>query len=148
MRLFCLIDSKILNVPKATIFEVYSGISKENPTILTSFLKQAHAESLIELDMTFEKKWYGLKSRHVSPHDSDFQDQLENHLLSMSITVKDRKGLCEFLSKQKDLSIILVCEMGNQSGNAGEILQKSGFKNSFILSGGISEWRHNSLPLV
>ncbi|MDA9195598.1 rhodanese-like domain-containing protein [Gammaproteobacteria bacterium] len=53
----------------------------------------------------------------------------------------------ELLNK-KDLSIILVCEMGNQSGNAGEILQKSGFKNSFILSGGISEWRHNSLPLV
>ena len=52
------------------------------------------------------------------------------------------------LPNKKDLSIILVCEMGNQSGNAGEILQKSGFKNSFILSGGISEWRHNNLPLV
>ena len=38
--------------------------------------------------------------------------------------------------------------MGSQAGNAGEMLQKSGFKNSLILSGGISEWRHNSLPLI
>ena len=52
------------------------------------------------------------------------------------------------MPNKNEINIIIVCEMGNQSGNAGEILQKSGFKNSFILSGGISEWRHNSLPLV
>ena len=52
------------------------------------------------------------------------------------------------LPNKNDLSIILVCEMGSQAGNAGEMLQKSGFKNSLILSGGISEWRHNSLPLI
>ncbi|MAR95929.1 MAG: sulfurtransferase [Gammaproteobacteria bacterium] len=49
---------------------------------------------------------------------------------------------------QKDKSIILICEMGSTSPNAGEILKKEGFLNILILKGGINEWKIQNLPLV
>tara|TARA_B100000902_G_scaffold24004_1_gene28877 strand:+ start:193 stop:597 length:405 start_codon:yes stop_codon:yes gene_type:complete len=47
-----------------------------------------------------------------------------------------------------DKVIILVCEMGSVSPNAGEILAKEGFENIFILKGGINQWKIDNLPLV
>ena len=48
----------------------------------------------------------------------------------------------------QDKSVILVCEMGNVSPNAGELLKKEGFEELLILKGGINEWRIQNLPLV
>ena len=48
----------------------------------------------------------------------------------------------------QDKSVILVCEMGNVSPNAGELLKKEGLKELLILKGGINEWRIQNLPLV
>ena len=48
----------------------------------------------------------------------------------------------------QDKSVILVCEMGNVSPNAGELLKKEGIKELLILKGGINEWRIQNLPLV
>lgn len=45
-------------------------------------------------------------------------------------------------------SIVLVCELGSQSGNAGELLNKEGFDDILILKGGVGEWRMGNLPLV
>ena len=45
-------------------------------------------------------------------------------------------------------SVVLVCEMGSSSTNAGEALKKEGLKDIFILRGGINEWKMNNLPLV
>ena len=45
-------------------------------------------------------------------------------------------------------AVILVCEMGSVSPNAGEILMKEGYKDLLILKGGINEWRIQNLPLV
>ena len=45
-------------------------------------------------------------------------------------------------------SVVLVCEMGSSSTNAGEALKKEGLKDIFILKGGINEWKMNNLPLV
>tara|TARA_B100001029_G_scaffold113850_1_gene94132 strand:+ start:108 stop:512 length:405 start_codon:yes stop_codon:yes gene_type:complete len=50
--------------------------------------------------------------------------------------------------KEKDKSIILICEMGSVSPNAGEMLLKEGFTNILILKGGINEWKMQNLPLV
>lgn len=47
-----------------------------------------------------------------------------------------------------DKSIILVCETGGASPNAGEVLAKEGVNNIFILKGGINEWKISNLPLV
>ena len=50
--------------------------------------------------------------------------------------------------QNSDKSIVLACEMGSQSGNAGEILNKEGLDDILILKGGIGEWRQSNLPLV
>ncbi len=47
-----------------------------------------------------------------------------------------------------DKSIILVCDMGNISPNAGEALKKEGFEDIYLLKGGINQWRMDNLPLV
>ena len=47
-----------------------------------------------------------------------------------------------------DKFIVLVCESGNISKNAGETLKKEGFENVCTLKGGINEWRMCNLPLV
>ena len=45
-------------------------------------------------------------------------------------------------------SIILVCETGGSSPNAGETLKKEGYKDIYILRGGINQWKMDNLPLV
>ena len=45
-------------------------------------------------------------------------------------------------------SIVLVCDMGNVSPNAGEFLKKEGFKDLLILRGGVNEWKLQNLPLI
>ena len=45
-------------------------------------------------------------------------------------------------------SVILVCDMGNISPNAGEALKKEGFEDIYLLKGGINQWRIDNLPLV
>ena len=45
-------------------------------------------------------------------------------------------------------SLVLVCETGSSSTNAGETLKKEGLKDIFILRGGINEWKMSNLPLV
>ena len=52
----------------------------------------------------------------------------------------------EIISSSK--SIVLVCETGSSSTNAGETLKKEGLKDIFILRGGINEWKMSNLPLV
>ena len=47
-----------------------------------------------------------------------------------------------------DKSVILVCDMGNISPNAGEALKKEGFEDIYLLKGGINQWRIDNLPLV
>ena len=45
-------------------------------------------------------------------------------------------------------SIILVCETGGSSPSAGETLKKEGYKDIYILRGGINQWKMDNLPLV
>ena len=44
--------------------------------------------------------------------------------------------------------IILVCETGGSSPSAGETLKKEGYKDIYILRGGINQWKMDNLPLV
>ena len=52
------------------------------------------------------------------------------------------------LDKHKDKPIILICEMGRDSANIGEKLQKRDFKQTLILKGAMLTWVEESLPLV
>jgi rhodanese-related sulfurtransferase len=52
------------------------------------------------------------------------------------------------LNKYKDRPVVLVCRMGQNSGAAGATLRKHGFENVARLTGGMAEWRNQSLPVV
>ena len=52
------------------------------------------------------------------------------------------------LGKHKEKPVILVCTLGQQSGQAGQKLQADGFGEVNRLAGGISEWKAQGLPLV
>lgn len=52
------------------------------------------------------------------------------------------------LEKYKDKHIILVDKMGQHSGMAGKTLRAGGFSQIARLSGGITEWKNATLPLV
>ena len=52
------------------------------------------------------------------------------------------------IKKYEDISLVLICETGSQSANAGEKLQNLGHKDNLILSGGINNWRMDNLPLI
>ena len=52
------------------------------------------------------------------------------------------------LKKYKNKPVLVVCKLGQHSGEAAKILQEAGYEEVFRLSGGITEWKAQSLPLV
>jgi len=52
------------------------------------------------------------------------------------------------LNKYKDTSVIVACKVGQSAGAVGAVLRKAGFSNVSRLSGGITEWRNQNLPVV
>ena len=67
---------------------------------------------------------------------------------SINIPFKDLNNRSHEIPSNGEKQIALICEMGSNSGNAGEQLMKLGFKDILILRGGISEWKMDNLPLV
>ena len=61
------------------------------------------------------------------------------------ISLKTRMGE---LDKHKSETVILVDAMGQHTGAAGKQLKDAGFEQVVRLSGGISTWQSESLPLV
>ena len=59
------------------------------------------------------------------------------------LQVKMTKG-----NKNKENPIILVCESGKNTPPLATNLKRAGFKNVFLLSGGIEQWKKQELPLV
>ncbi len=52
------------------------------------------------------------------------------------------------LKKYQSKPVILVCKMGQHSAEAAKVLQEAGHTEVYRLSGGVSEWKSQSLPLV
>ena len=67
---------------------------------------------------------------------------------SINIPYTDLEDRIHEIKNQEDKSLVLICDTGSQSANAGEVLNKSGFEKTVILSGGIGAWRLDNLPLV
>tara|TARA_B100001059_G_scaffold234165_1_gene275958 strand:- start:7249 stop:7659 length:411 start_codon:yes stop_codon:yes gene_type:complete len=67
---------------------------------------------------------------------------------STNISYADLEDRMHEIKEQEGKSIVLICDSGSQSANAGEILNKSGYKNTAILSGGIGAWKLDNLPLI
>src|SRR5690606_35902075 len=52
------------------------------------------------------------------------------------------------LEKYKGKPLIIVCKMGQHSAEACKTLKQAGFDQVVRLSGGMTEWRTQNLPLV
>lgn len=52
------------------------------------------------------------------------------------------------LQKYKDKPIVVVCKLGQQSAEAVKLLQEAGHAEVVKMTGGLTEWKAQSLPLV
>jgi rhodanese-related sulfurtransferase len=58
------------------------------------------------------------------------------------------EGRLAELEKYKEKPVTIVCKMGQHAGTAGAVLRKAGFASVSRLSGGMTEWRNQNLPVV
>jgi len=52
------------------------------------------------------------------------------------------------LEKNKNNPLIVVCQMGHQSGDGVKKLEAQGYSQVYKMSGGMTEWQTQGLPLV
>lgn len=52
------------------------------------------------------------------------------------------------LKKYKEKPLIIVCKLGQHSSDAAKQLQEDGFSEVYRLSGGVTEWKAQSMPLI
>ena len=82
----------------------------------------------------------------------DVRDKKEfdsGHIVdSINIPLGKLKQRVTELKKHKEKPLVVVCKLGQQSGEAAKTFQETGHAEVFRLSGGIVEWKAQSLPLV
>lgn len=79
----------------------------------------------------------------------DAKEFREGHITgSRNIPFAQLQSKLGELEQYKDAPIILVCKMGQHAGAAGRVLSTSGFKDVRRLTGGLSGWKADGLPLV
>jgi len=67
---------------------------------------------------------------------------------SINIPLAKLKQRLSELRKHKEKPVVVVCKLGQHSGDAAKTIQESGYAEVFRLSGGLTEWKAQSLPLV
>lgn len=82
----------------------------------------------------------------------DIRDQKQyqsGHILNaVHVPLPSLQDRVSKLEKFKGQPVILVDEMGKESGKAASILKKAGFSNINILKGGMSSWIDEGLPIT
>lgn len=82
----------------------------------------------------------------------DVRDKKEfdtGHIVdSINIPLAKLKQRITELQKHKEKPVVVVCKLGQQSSEAAKTLQEAGHEEVFRLSGGLTEWKAQSLPLV
>ena len=79
----------------------------------------------------------------------DKKDFDSGHIVdAINIPFSSLDSRIDELKKHQDKPIVIACKMGQHSGSAGTLLRKHGFENVSRLTGGVSEWRNQSLPVV
>ena len=102
--------------------------------------KKITSQDLINLTNQNEVKLIDLRPA------GDFDD---GHITgSINIPYTNLDDRAHEVKKYEGISLVLICETGSQSANAGEKLQNLGHKETLILSGGINNWRMDNLPLI
>ncbi len=70
------------------------------------------------------------------------------HILnSINIPYADLDKRLSELDKYKARPVIVVCNLGQTSSGASKTLKQQGFENVLRLSGGITEWKAQNLPI-
>ncbi len=67
---------------------------------------------------------------------------------SINIPLAKLKQRVTELTKHKAKPVVVVCKMGQHSGDAAKTLQEAGHAEVFKLAGGLTEWKAQSLPLI
>jgi rhodanese-related sulfurtransferase len=67
---------------------------------------------------------------------------------SINIPLLKMKQRITELQKHKEKPVVVVCKLGQQSGDVAKTLQAAGHAEVYRLAGGITEWKAQSLPLV
>ncbi len=67
---------------------------------------------------------------------------------SLNIPLNKLKQRLSELGKHEQKPLIVVCKLGQHSGEAAKLLQEAGHDEVVRLTGGLSEWKAQSLPLV
>ncbi len=82
----------------------------------------------------------------------DVRDKKEfeaGHIVdAINIPLINLKQRAVELKKHKARPVIVVCKLGQHAGEAANILMEAGHEQVVKLSGGVSEWKAQSLPLV
>ena len=82
----------------------------------------------------------------------DVRDKKEfaaGHIVdSINIPLAKLKQRVTELKKHKDKPVVVVCKLGQHSGDAAKTLEEAGHSEVIRLAGGITEWKAQSYPLV
>lgn len=82
----------------------------------------------------------------------DIRDRKEyqaGHIVeALNIPNSNLESRLDELRKYRERPIVVACRMGQHAGAAGTLLRKQGFENVSRLTGGMTEWRNQNLPVV
>lgn len=67
---------------------------------------------------------------------------------SLNIPLAQLPSRLADLEKYRERPVILVCNMGHSAGDAAKQLVKAGHAPVYVLSGGLTAWRGENLPVV
>lgn len=67
---------------------------------------------------------------------------------SIHIPLAKLKQRLAELKKHTEKPVVVVCKLGQQSGEAAKTLSEAGHVEVYKLSGGLAEWKAQSMPLV
>ncbi len=79
-----------------------------------------------------------------TPKEYD-ETHIEN---SQNINYNSKNFKLEIEKLDKNSKYLVYCHSGRRSSNAMKIMEKSGFTDIKNISGGISKWKKNNLPLI
>lgn len=67
---------------------------------------------------------------------------------AINIPVANIKAQVNKIDLYKKDDVIVVCHTGTRSAPACTTLQKLGFENIFLMTGGMQSWEENKLPII
>jgi rhodanese-related sulfurtransferase len=104
------------------------GYKNANPAIATQLINR---EDAVVVDVREDNEYAG------------------GHIInSVHVPLSYLKDRLKELEKYKSKPVIVGCKTGQRSGQACAMLKKEGFEQVYNLSGGVTAWQADNLPLT